>query len=128
MDTVFRGAAAAVIGAVLCLMVRRQSGEFGVLLSVGIVLLLGGMAVQMLEPVMTFADSLRQTAEMDTGIVEPVVKTLAIGLVTELGKTVCEDAGEKSVGGVLQLLGTAAAFYVMLPLMQGVLDLMGRLL
>ena len=58
----------------------------------------------------------------------PVLKTLAIGFLTETGKNICEDAGEKTIGGVLQFCGSVASFYVMLPLLQSVLDLLERIL
>lgn len=128
MEAVFKCAAVAVAGAVLSLVVRRQSGEFGALLSMGVVVLLAGMALELMEPVMTFAESLQQTAQLGQNVVAPVMKTLAIGVLTELGKNLCEDAGEKTIGGVLHLVGGVAAFYVMLPLMQSVLELMETLL
>ena len=57
-----------------------------------------------------------------------IEKAVAIGFLTEMGKGICEDAGEKTIGSALELSGAAAAFYVLLPLMQSVLDLMEEIL
>ena len=75
-----------------------------------------------------FAEDLRDTAKLGEGVVAPVMKTLAIGFVTETGKNLCEDAGEKTLGSVLQLAGGLGAFYVLLPLMGSVLDLLEEML
>lgn len=127
MDTILKCAGIAVAGAILSLVVRRQSGEFAALLSVAVVLMLTLLALEFMDPVLAFADTLQETAHLGEGVMAPVVKSLAIGFVTETGKNICEDAGEKTIGGVLQLAGGIGAFYVMLPLMQSVLDLISQM-
>lgn len=128
MDTVLKCAALAVAGALLALVVRRQSGEFAALVSMGAVLALFFVGLEFLKPVLTFADTLTQTAQLQEGAIGPVMKTLAIGFVTETGKNICEDAGEKTVAGALQLAGGIGAFYVLLPLMESVLELLEQML
>lgn len=128
MDAILKCAALAVAGALLCLVVRRQNGEFAALVSLGTVLTLFMLGLEFLKPVLTFADTLKETAGLQEGAIGPVIKTLAIGLVTETGKNICEDAGEKTVAGVLQMAGGIGAFYVLLPLLGSVLDLLGQML
>lgn len=128
MDVVMKCAGLAVTGAILTLVVRKQSGEFAALVSLAVVLMLGVLALELMKPVLVFARSLQEKAQIGEGVMAPVVKTLAIGFLTETGKNICEDAGEKTIGGVLQLSGGIAAFYVMLPLLQSVLDLLAQIL
>lgn len=128
MDTVFKCVAVAVAGALLALVVRQKSGEFAALVSLGAVLAVFLLGMEFLKPVLTFADTLKETAQLQEGAISPVMKTLAIGIVTETGKNICEDAGEKTVAGALQMAGGIAAFYVLLPLLGSVLDLLGQML
>ena len=128
MDAVLKCAAVAVAGALLALVVRRQSGEFAALVSMGAVLALFFLGMEFLKPVLTFADTLTQTAGLQQGAIGPVMKTLAIGFVTETGKNICEDAGEKTVAGALQMAGGIGAFYVLLPLLSSGLELLGQML
>lgn len=128
MDMVWKCAGIAVLGAILALTVRKQSAEFAVLVSMATAAALGILALELLSPVLSFARTLQETAELGEGAVAPVMKTLAIGLVTELGKNICEDAGEKTLGSVLGLAGGLGAFYVMLPLMGSVLELLRQML
>ncbi len=128
MDTMMKCAALAAAGAILALVVRKQSSEFAALVSLAVILMIGLLALELMKPVLTFARSLQDKANIGEGVMSPVLKTLAIGILTEIGKNICEDAGEKTIAGVLQLSGSIAAFYVMLPLLQSVLDLMEQIL
>lgn len=128
METVYRCAGVAVLGAILSLMTKKHSGEFGVLLSISVVLLIFTLMLGLLEPVLQFTESLQETAALGDGLLGPVIKTLAIGFLTETGKGIAEEAGEKTVGSVLAMAGSIGALYVLLPLLQGVLDLLETLL
>ena len=128
METILKCAGIAVAGAVLSLIVRKQSSEFGALVGLLAVVLVTLLALEFLQPVLAFAEELRDTAKLGEGVVAPVMKTLAIGFVTETGKNLCEDAGEKTLGSVLQLAGGLGAFYVLLPLMGSVLELLEEML
>lgn len=128
MDTVMQCAAVAVIGAVLCLFTRQQGAVFSTLVSLAVVLILSASAMAFLRPVFTFASTLRETASLGSGIVLPVVKAMGIGFLTEIGKNICQDAGENAIASVLQMVGGIAGIYVMLPLMESVLSLLETML
>lgn len=128
METILKCAGIAVTGAVLSLIVRKQSGEFGALVGILAVVLVSLLALELLQPVLAFAEDLRDRAKLGEGVLAPVMKTLAIGFVTETGKNLCEDAGEKTLGSVLRLAGGLGAFYVLLPLMGSVLELLEEML
>lgn len=128
MDTVFKCAGIAVVGAILALVTKKHGSEFALLLSISVVLLLTTLTLGLLKPVLAFVESLRDTAELGDSFVSPVIKTLCIGVLTETGKNICEEAGEKTIGSVLSLAGSIGALYVLLPLLQGVLDLLETLI
>lgn len=128
MEVVYRCAGVAVVGALLSLVTKKHSGEFGVLLTISVVLVLFTMVLGLIQPVLSFVCSLQETAELGEGLMGPVIKTLAMGILTETGKGIAEEAGEKTVGSVLALAGSIGGLYVLLPLLQGMLDLLETLL
>lgn len=128
MESLMKYAAVAVMGAILCLLTRKEAATFGTLVSLSVVLLLASSVLAFLQPVMTFARSLKEAAGLGSGIMEPVVKSLGIGFLTEIGKNICSDAGESAIAGALELLGGVAGVYVLLPLMESVLDLIRTIL
>lgn len=121
-------AALAVVGAILCLLTRKEAATFGTLVSVSVVLILAAAVLTFLRPVMTFAQSLKELSGLGSGVMVPVVKALGIGFLTEIGKNICSDAGESAISGALGLLGGVAGIYVLLPLMESVLELIQRIL
>jgi stage III sporulation protein AD len=128
METAGKCAALAVAGALAAMLVRRDSAAFASLVGIAALAAMGVLALELMRPVMAFAESLRERAGLSRGLVAPVVKTMAIGFLSETGGSICEDAGEKTMAGALKLSCGIAAFYVLLPLMQSVLDLMEGLL
>ncbi len=123
-----KAAALAVTASLLALTVRKHSAEFAALAGIAAALMIGVLTLELLSPVLDFAEALRDRAELSDGLLAPVLKTLAIGLVTEFGANLCEDAGEKAVASALKLCGGAAAFYAILPLLRSVLDLLEQIM
>lgn len=128
MDTMIRCVGVAVIGAVLALVTRKYSGEFTVLVTIAVVAALGVAMLGIIKPVLQFLEELKERACVGDGMVSPVIRTLAIGYLTEIGKNICEEAGEKTVGNVLSGVGSVCAVYTLLPLMESVLALLEQML
>lgn len=128
MDTLMKCAGVAVMGAILCLLTRRQNGEFGILVSLGAVLLVITLGLSFFRPLLQFSKTLQETANLGSTTTEPVYKALALGFVTEIGSQLCEDAGEKSIAAALKLSGSAASVFVLLPLMEQLLSMLKSML
>ncbi len=117
---------AAVIGIVTVLltaMLRKNSPELGILLTLAACVLIGLLLVQLAEPVIEFLAKLRNIAGLDKTLTEPILKTIGIGLITQIGATVCADAGENAIAKLIEVCGGILALYVSLPLLEAVLSL-----
>ena len=59
----------------------------------------------------------------------PVIfKVLAVAYITDLTAQLCRDAGESAVGGKVELAGKVIIFYLALPILSAILELIGTLL
>ena len=58
----------------------------------------------------------------------PVVKTVALSLVTRLTAEICRGAGEGGIAAFVETAGTVLALGVSLPMVRAVMILMGELL
>ena len=58
----------------------------------------------------------------------PVFKTALIGVLTNVGASICADSGENGIAKVVELCGTIMALYLSTPLISAVLDLLDSLL
>ena len=61
-------------------------------------------------------------------MVEPVIKTAGIAIVTRLAADFCKDAKEGGLASAVELAGTALSLAAVLPLMGAVLDVLSGLL
>ena len=57
-----------------------------------------------------------------------IFKVLAVAYITDLTAQLCRDAGESAVGGKVELAGKILIFYLALPILTAILELMGTLL
>ena len=128
METFYQIAGVAVVTAVLCT-VQRHSDQAGV---TALVLLFGVLALiaaaRLVEPVAQFLQELCSLSAVSPEYLEPVVKTCAIGIVTQIAATVCADAGTPTLAHITQLCGSAAGLYLLLPLLRAVLELVRELM
>ena len=128
METAVKIAAAAMIAAVLCLLLRETCRPLSVLVSLGscaVVLLLG---LRFLTPVLSVMERLQRLSGLSDVITMPLLKTAAIGILTQVASGICSDAGETALAKISELSGTVLSIYVSLPLLSAVLELLEELL
>ena len=93
MERFLQAAALAMVGAVLAVVVQKQSKEISVLLVIACSAVILALAVWFLEPVVDFVTELRLLGQLDGATVTILLKTAGVGLLAELAGAVCEDAG-----------------------------------
>ena len=121
-------AAAAVAAAVCAVTVRKQAPELGLTLTVcaGAVIVLYCSGA--LSAAMELMDRLVEAGGLSAQVVEPVIKTAGIAIVTLLAADFCRDAKEGGLASAVELAGTAIALVTVLPLMSAVVDLLTGLI
>ncbi|MCL2829053.1 MAG: stage III sporulation AC/AD family protein [Oscillospiraceae bacterium] len=128
MELVIRAVLLGLVGSVICLVIRRESPEMSLILALTVAVLVVVLAVDVLETVLAFAETLRAAAGLSPAVVRPVLGTVGIGILTRLATDICKDAGQSAIASAVELMGTVAAIYIALPLMQTVFEMIGGLL
>lgn len=128
MDAVWKGAAGAILAVVLGLAIGKKDKDITVLLSVVMCCMLALMAMRYLEPVLDFFETLRQTANLDPRMMEILLKTVGIGMISQIACLVCDDAGNSALGKALQILTAAVILWMSVPLLESLLNLVQELL
>lgn len=116
-----------ILTALLAMVIKRTNSALGVLLSVACCVALGVMAAQVLKPIVEFVQSLQQTANLNGTLMKPLLKTVGVGILTQITGAVCQDAGEAAMAKMVELCGSLVALYVALPLLTAVLSLLNQL-
>ena len=128
MSEMIKVAAAAVAAAVCAVVVRKQAPELALVLTVcaGAVILLYCSGA--LTAAMELMDKLIEAGGLSGQVVEPVIKTAGIAIITRLAADFCRDAQEGGLASAVELAGTALALVTVLPLMSAVVNLLTGLI
>ena len=120
---------AAGMAAALCaVVVRQRAPELAALLTLAACVLLLGRTLPMLEEVRARMADLSEQTGVSPAVLQPVLKTVGLAIITKLSASLCRDAGEGGIAVALEIAGSAAAVAAALPLLDMVLALVMDLL
>ncbi len=128
MEIMVKVAAVAVTAAVLGAVLRRNTPELALLLALCAGLWMLSAAAGGLGAALELMRELAGLAGVSEILLEPVLKTVALSILTRLTAEVCRSAGETGVASFVELAGTVLALAAALPLIRAVTLLMGELL
>ncbi|MBR3630803.1 MAG: stage III sporulation AC/AD family protein [Oscillospiraceae bacterium] len=121
--SMYTAAGAAVIGCLLCLVLREYHRPQAVLLSVGVcLLLLLGMSGD-LQHIIVTASGLYAESRLDPGCFTVLCKAIGITWLTQIGNDICKDCGEQAIATAVTLCGRILLTALSLPLFGTLADL-----
>lgn len=128
MDTMVKLAAVGVTAVVLAAVLRKNTPELALLLALAAGLWILAAVADGLGAVVALMDELAGQAGLSEVLLEPVVKTVALSILTKLTAEICRSAGETGVAAFVETAGAVLALVVTLPMVRAVAQLMGELL
>ena len=128
MEVVGKMAALAVAAALCALVVRQSAREVGLVLSLAAGAIILTQALGAVEAIRSLIEELGDRAGLSPAVLDPVLKTVGIAVLTRVAAEVCRDAKESGIAAFVETAGAVMALYVALPLMRAVLDTVGELL
>jgi len=106
---------------------KKYCSELSLLLTIGASIIIGIFLLQFFHPILSFAEELRDLTGLDRHFLDPVIKCLGIGLLSQICMHICIDAGQNAIGKMIQICGCLLCLYISLPIFRGVLSLIGSL-
>lgn len=128
MEAMVKLAAVGVTAVALSAVLKKNTPEFSLLLAVAAGLWMLALAADGLRAAVELMKELADQAGLSEALLEPVVKTVALSILTRLTAEVCRSAGEGGVAAFVETAGAALALLAALPLVRAVAQLMGELL
>lgn len=113
----------ALVGVILGTVLKKTHREMTLLLSIAGCIVIGIFLFRLIDPLLDFFAKLRNLAGLDKNILSPVLKSVGIGLLTQITSKICGDAGENAIASLVELCGSVLSLYVAIPLMEAVLEL-----
>ena len=128
MDIFIKATAVTLIVSLLYQMVSGRNKEIGTLLLVLGCCIILMTAISYIEPVFAFVEKLQTIGNLNNEMLVILLKSVGIGLLAEIAVLVCIDMGNASVAKTLQILATAVILWISLPMLNCLLDLIGKIL
>ena len=128
MDLMVKVAAGAITAAVLGVVLRKNTPELALLLALAAGLWMVALVADGLGAVVALMEELTSLAGLSEELLEPVVNTVALSILTRLTAEVCKSAGEGGVAAFVETAGTVLALVVALPLVRAVVLMMTEML
>ena len=128
MEAMAKLTAVGVTAVVLSAVLRKNTPELALLLALAAGLWMLALTASGLGAVVELMNELAEQAGLSEVLLEPVVKTVALSILTRLTVEICRSAGEGGVAAFVETAGAVLALLVALPLVRAVAQLMGELL
>ena len=128
MEAFWKTLGAVFVSALLYLMLEHRSRDYALLLTLAACVLVFVTAARFLSPVLTFLGELETLGNLSSDALKTLIKIFGIGIAGELASSVCQDAGNASLGKSLQFLTGAAIFYLSIPVFSALIQLIQEIL
>lgn len=128
MELLLKLSAAALLASSICLVLKKNSPETGLMLA--ILVSIGGfaLATEILKPILELIKEAGSLGEMSAAMFSPLLKCLGIGIWAKVAADICKDSGQGAMAGSVELAGSICAVYCALPLLNTLLDMLEELL
>ena len=128
MDSVLKAVAVILVAVVMWIILSKQGTEYALVLSIGACCLVFLIMFRFLEPVLDLLGQLQVLGNLQPEWLSIMLKSVAIGLVVEIGMLICSDAGNAALGKALQIMGSVAVLWLSIPLMESLIKLLEQIL
>lgn len=116
-----------IIAVIFATVLKKNYGEISLLIGLASGVIIGILFLRFLEPIVSFTEELRGLSGLDRELLEPVLKCLGIGIMSQICINVCNDSGQNAIGKMIEMSSSVICLYISLPLFRGVLSLLGEL-
>ncbi len=128
MELLLKIAAGAVTAALCAMMLRRNAGEFAVLIMLAAGAWVLAMSALALTDVVSALSRLARVAQLESELVQPVIKVVGLSVITRVAGETCRAAGEGGIAAFVEVAGTVLALAASVPLVIGVVELLAEML
>ena len=128
MEIFTKSAGGILIAILLFLVISKQAKEFSLLLTVAVCCMVAAVAIGYLSPVVAFFEKLQTVGQLNSSLLQVVLKAVGIGILSEITGLICTDAGNAALGNSIQILACAVVLWMSIPLFTSLLELVEEIL
>lgn len=127
MELYLKIAACSVLCAMLCAVLKPREGAISLALAALCAAMSAAAGLKMVQPLLDFFDRLVSFIGLARSVFSPLVKAVAIAMLSRLASAICQDAGQTALAKTAELCGSILCLCAGLPLGEMLLELLERL-
>lgn len=128
MDIFVKTTAGILVALVVSIILVKQNKDISIILVIGVCCMVAAASLTFYKPVVDFFQKLINLGNLDSEAVGIVMKAVGIAILGEITGNICADAGNGSLGKMLQFLTTAVILWLSLPLFTSLIELIEKVL
>ena len=121
---VLKAAALCAVCVLPVVLLRKQSPEQALLLTLAVAAVVLGWWMSLAAPVAEEIRELFQKAGVEAAYVAVLLKTVAAALITRFCADLCKDGGSQALASAVETAGAVAALAIAMPLLRAVVELL----
>ena len=123
MSIFIKAIAGALIAVILCLVLGKHREDMALLLTLAACCMLMITAAEYLVPMLRFLDRLQAVGKLDPELMEILLKTAGLGILSEITSQICSDAGNAALCKGIRIGCSVVILWLSLPLLSALMDL-----
>ena len=128
MVELFKILAVALVTVFAHMLIKQTKPEIAILISIVGSVIIITMAVNVLNSVISSFYQIFKSTGVETALLTPLLKIVAIGYIAEFGANICADAGASSVADKILFAAKLIILVIAMPIITTVVDLVVALL
>ena len=128
MDDFWKTTALVLLTVILSLSLDKTERDISAVMGIVALCIAACAAVTILEPVLDYLVELQRLFHLPDGLISILLKAVGIALVAELSASICADAGNASLGKMLQILGGAAVLTLSVPMFRTLMTIIKEMI
>ena len=128
MTYFYQAISGTLLACVLCISLGKIGKDYSILITLAVCCMILLLVTAYLEPILELIRRLEILGNLDDQMVSVILKSVGIGLLSDISAMVCADAGNASMGKALHILATVVILWISIPIFNAFLDLIQQIL
>ena len=128
MDDFWKTTAFVLLTVILSLSLDKTERDISAVMGIVALCVAACAAVTILNPVLNYLVELQRLFHLPDDLISILLKAVGIALVAELSASICADAGNASLGKMLQILGGAAVLTLSVPMFRTLMTIIKEMI
>lgn len=124
MSVFYKVLAGVIVTVVLGVFLAKSNKDYATLIIIAASCVIIIAAATYLQPVVDFIMRIKRRVDLDNDALDIVMKSVGVGVLTEITGMICIDAGYASLDKALKLVSCAVVLWLSIPLFESLLELL----